>query len=413
MLGFDKWRHWSWAKVPRLESWSLDRNWHRAEAERHLKARDWAEAERHLRFAVDEADQRNSNPAQRVRLKLELADVQRRLAQPGETSGALDKKRLLQAERTVREAIVIAAGVSDGAGYVNGLDVLGDIFRDSERWAELERVCEESIRLGAALPHPDPLRMAKRVHRLGVARHHNGHTQEAGPALEKAILLHEQSYGIAGAETGDLLTEVGKIYRAQGEHAKAQECLKRALRIHEAVHGNESPQAFQDLQQLAGSLEESGDLDGASAQYERALMMKLRKLGVGNLSEVAEMQYSLANLHIGWGNLSRARELLSECIGAFRREGGARLAVAYEMLAQVEERSGRYHCAVKELEQAGKAWEKCGQERVQEQVRNLTYRADLLEQLRKTREAEWLRKQAADLDPQQSSEEPQAQSAAS
>lgn len=400
MLGLDKWRNWSVGKVPKLESWSLDRNWHRAEAERRLKARDWLEAERHLTFAIEEADRRGAPAIQRVRLKIELADVQRRRALPSPGSFLPpDPKRLDQAERTVRAAIDIAARVSDSTGYLNGLDTLAEIFLDGERWAELEKVCEESIRLGAALPHPDPLRMAKRVHWLGISRHHNGHTQEAGPALEKAIVLHEQSYGADSPETADLLSQTGKIYRAQGEHTKAQEYLRRALRIHETKIGYDSPEAFQDLQQLAGSLEESGDLDGAAAQYERALLMKLRKLGVENLEEVAEMQYSLANMHVGWGNLSRARELLIECIGAFRRADGARLAVAHEMLAQVEERSGRYHTAVKELEQAGKAWEKCGTSRSTELVRNLIYRADLLEQLRKTREASWLRQRAAELDP--------------
>ena len=64
------------------------------------------------------------------------------------------------------------------------------------------------------------------------------------------------------------------------------------------------------------------------------------------------MQYSLACLHIGWGNYSRARELLSECIGAFKRQGGPRLAVAYESLAHVEEREGRMSFALDELEKS-------------------------------------------------------------
>ena len=36
------------------------------------------------------------------------------------------------------------------------------------------------------------------------------------------------------------------------------------------------------------------------------------------------MQYSLANLYSGWGNLGRARELMTDCIGVFRAEGGPR-----------------------------------------------------------------------------------------
>jgi hypothetical protein len=123
----------------------------------------------------------------------------------------------------------------------------------------------------------------------------------------------------------------------------------------------------------------------------------MRKLGCGNIDEVAEMQYHLANLHAGWGNLCRAQELLEGCIGTFRRTGGPRLAVAYETLAQVEEGLGRISFAVAEMEKAAKAWEKCVPARVQELARNLDYRADLLDQLRQRREADWLRKQAAEL----------------
>jgi hypothetical protein len=60
----------------------------------------------------------------------------------------------------------------------------------------------------------------------------------------------------------------------------------------------------------------------------------------------------------------------------------------------VEESSGRHFSALRELEQAAKVWEKCV-DRTRELVRNLEYRADLLELLRKPREAAWLREQAA------------------
>ncbi len=397
MLGFLKGIHWSWAKVPRRESWTLDRKWHRAEAERHLKSRNYAEAEQHFTFAVEEADERKAPAAQRIRLRLELAEAQRRRAIPAAGAGEPDRNRLQAAEGNVRAAIDIAAATNNAEEYVNCLDALADVYYDMGHWAALEKAEQEAIRLGAALSHPDPLRMARRVHRLGVARHKNGHLEEAIPALEKAVKLHEDAYGENHVVTGDLLSEVGRIYRAQGNHDKSQAYLRRALRIHEAEYGPDSPQALADLQQLAGSLEESGDLDAAAAQYERALLMKLRKLGVGNLEEVAEMQYSLATLHVGWGNLSRARELLSECIGAFRNRGGARLAVAHEMLAQVEERSGRFHMTVRELEEAAKVWEKCGKSRMPELIRNLEYRADLLDQLRKAREANWLRERIEEL----------------
>ncbi len=397
MFEFLKATQWSVARVNRasekVASWTLDRNWHRSEAERHLKSRNFSEALRHLTIAVDEADTRNAPPKQRVRFRLELADAQRRTAES-------NSEQLANAEATVRAAIEIAAAASDGEEYVNCLDALADVFADQKNFGALERVEEQAIRQGAALPHPDPLRMAKRVHRLAIARHKNGLIEEAVPALEKSIAMHEQTWGTDGPEIASLLYEVGGIYFDQGDFERAKECLHRSLRIRERMAGADSPEALEALQKLATCYEEAGDLDGAAQQYERCLMLKLRKLGVQNIEEVAVMQYSLANLHTGWGNLPRARELMTECIASFRRDGGPRLAVAHELLAQIEERSGRYHGAVKELENAAKVWEKCGPARQTETIRNLQYRADLLEQLRKVKEASWLRETAAMLEAQ-------------
>jgi hypothetical protein len=151
-----------------------------------------------------------------------------------------------------------------------------------------------------------------------------------------------------------------------------------------------------DLHHLAGSLEESGDIDGAAELYERVLMLKLRTVG-GDMEELADMQFGLAGMYIQWSNYARARELLAEAIGTFRRKKGARLAIAYETAAHVNECSGRYLEAIAELARAGKVWESCGAERVRELTDNLEHRAELLDLLRKRGEAEWLREKAAEL----------------
>ncbi len=396
-------KSWQWSlsstgsTAKSREPWTLDRNWHRSEAERHLKRRDYPAAERHLLLAIAEADQRKASVKQRIHLRLELADAKRRTARPSEPDLAVQTERILgEAETFARQAIAIAAETSDIDEYVNGLDLLGDIFNDRKAWPELEKVEEEALRLGAKLDRPDPLLMAKRVHRLAIARHRNGHGEHSLPALEKSLQLHEQNYGPNSPKLAELLYEAGVIYRTEGEHAKAQDCFRRALNISSSDSGFESPEATKNLQQLAGSLEESGDLDGAAALYERCLVMKLRKIGVQHIDDVANMQYSLANLHVGWGNLARARELLSDSIGVFKHDGGVRLAVTYETLAQIEERSGRYHSALKELENAGKVWLAL-KDRNSELLRNMNYRADLLDQLRKTKESSQLRELIAEM----------------
>jgi len=372
----------AWA-APGVKAWSLERSLNRAEGERHLKARNYADAEKYLTLAVEEADALRHS-VRKIQLRLQLAEAQRK------------QNKLEEAEQTVRTALEYTARVSNPSGYVQCLDALAEIFHDAENFAAMETVLQEGVRIEASMPHPDPVRMARRVHRLGTARHKNGRSEDAVPALEKALKLREAISGEDHPDTGNLLSELGAIYRAQQNHPEAQRCLRRALRIHETTCGRDSEEAIHDLHHLAGSLEACGDIEGAAALYERVLAQKELIVG-GDLEEIAEMQFGLAGMYIGWSNYARARELLGEAVGIFKRQKGPRLAVTYETLAHVEECSGRYLEAVVELARAERVWEQCGDERKVELVENMEHRAELLEQLRKRSEASWLRERAAAL----------------
>jgi tetratricopeptide (TPR) repeat protein len=374
---------WSAVRTPSVDAWTIDRNWSRAEGERLLKAHQYEDAEPYLEEAVQDAERNAMSAAKRVRLRAQLADVQRRVG------------KLAEAEASLRKAIQIAAGSSDSAGYLLCLDSLADVFFAQGNYEAAEKVSQEGVRIESTLPHPDPVRMARRVHRLGMSRYKEGRSSDAITALKKGLELHEQAYGADHEETSRVLSELGAIYRAEGLHEQAQDCLRRSLRFHQNTFGADDSRAIHDLHQLAGSLEEAGDQEAAAREYERVMECKHRVLG-RDMEEIAEMQFSLASLYMGWGTYPRARELLLECIGTFKRKSGPRLAVAYETLAQVEEFSGRFHDAVRELDRAGRVWEKCAN-RNTELAANLEYRAELLDQLRRKREAAWLRERAAAL----------------
>ena len=383
MVSFIKSVMWSAVRTPSVSTWTIDRNWNRAEGERLLKDQQYDQAEPYLAEAVAEADRFSTSVIKRVRLRVQLAEVQRRV------------NKLDEAEATLRKGTELAAESSDSAGYLLCLDALAEVFMAQNNFEAAEKLCQEGIRIETQLPHPDPLRMARRVHRLGISRYREGRSDDAIAALEKGFQLHEQAYGQEHEETLRVASELGAIYRAEGMHEAAQSCLRRSLRHFQSTYGVDDSRSLHDLHQLAGSLEESGDTEAAAHEYERVMDLKERVLGL-DLDELAEMQFSLAGLYIGWGNYPRARELLQQAAATFRRKGGARLAVAYETLAQVEEYSGRFHDAVRELDRAGKVWEKCANRTV-ELAANLEYRAELLDQLRRKREAAWLRERAASL----------------
>jgi tetratricopeptide (TPR) repeat protein len=396
MSGFLKTWQWTWARAPqRHESWGLDRNWHRSEAARHLKSGNLADAERHLTLAVRDADDRGIAPSQRAELRLELAALQRRLATPadaGEDDGAqLDLAKLQDAENTLRDAIIVCTQASDSRLYLRSLDALAEVFCLVEDYPALERVATDAMRLAASIPDENPQQMEDRLRRLAIAQDKNGRFPDALKTFEQAITFRERRYGAGHVESGNLLAEIGRICRARGFHAQAQVYLKVALRIHETQCGADSLEALGDVRELAGTLEDMGDLDGATALYERILGLQA---GSKNLEEVAWMQYCLACLAIGWGGYSRARELLTECIAVLEQTGGSRLAVAYESMAHVEEQDGRMSFALEELAKATEAWEQCDPPQLESLVRNLELRAELADQLRLQVEANHLRKRA-------------------
>jgi tetratricopeptide (TPR) repeat protein len=397
MLGSFQSHFWSGTKAVRLQPWSLDRNWDRTEGERLLKSRDFAAAEIHLTRAAIDAEKRGHSAPKRIQVRLLLADAQRKQFHVLHHDANPDK--LAAAERTVRSAIELAARTNDRVAYMRCLDALAEIFGDQCNFAAVEKVTRDAIEIESTLPHPEPLRMARRVHRLGMTHQQAGRIDEAIPMLEKAVAMYEETFGADHLETGNQLAALGAVYRAQGNHEDAQKCLRRALKIHEKTRGMQSEEAVQDLHHLAGSLEETGDLEGAATLYERTLLFKHRAIG-GNIDELADLQLGMATLYVNWQNYTRARELLLECVATFRRKGGARLAVGYETLGYVEECSGRYAEAAGQLQLAAKVWETLLPEGLGELLRSLEHRADLLDLLRRKGDAERLRERIATLTPQ-------------
>src|SRR5579871_5583693 len=98
-------------EIATSDVWSLDRSLDRLEGERFLKERNYPEAERHLALAVDEAEARGHSVPKRVRLRLQLAEAQRRQAQTADD--AFNETKLAEAEATLRAAIEHAAHAAD------------------------------------------------------------------------------------------------------------------------------------------------------------------------------------------------------------------------------------------------------------------------------------------------------------
>ncbi len=348
---------------------------------------DYQGAELHLAQAILESERRQEPAAQRILLRMELAESQRKQFQGGE-----DLRKLVDAEETMRSALDLASRTNERDLLIQVLDQLAAIAADRGQADEVERLMHDAAAAEAKLKRRDPMLAARRTHRLGMLRRQRGELQAAVQLLAESAAIHEQVLGVSHPATAHRWSDLGAVHHALGNHAQAQQCLQRAIRVHETEHGLESPEATADLEMLTASFEASGDIDAAVSLLERVLGLKLREVGV-DMETVADAQWELATRYMGWRRYSRARELLMEAVGTFRRTGGARLAHGYEALGQLEEDTGHYHEALRELARAAKVWESLKSEHLEDLIGNLQHRIFLLGQLRQNREAGYLKEQ--------------------
>jgi tetratricopeptide (TPR) repeat protein len=206
----------AWA-TPHVKEWHRKRHENRVEGERHLAARNWSEAERHLTLAL--AERRHSSKL-RLDLLLGLTEAQRKQGKAAE------------AEKTSQTAIGLAVSSKNKVLQSRALDGLVDIQLDQKKYSEVEATIAKIETLEGSLAQPDYKRLASSARKLGTALLNSGRPEEAMKAFERATQLSEKSFGPEHVETADALTELGALYRENGNHAGAQRCLRRALEIH-------------------------------------------------------------------------------------------------------------------------------------------------------------------------------------
>jgi tetratricopeptide (TPR) repeat protein len=312
-------------------AWYRNRNLNKTEAQRHSDAQNWREAEKHFLSAL--AERRHSTEST-IKLNLGLAKAQRRL------------NKLHEAEQSTRSALDLA--VKHGSRTLHGdcLDCLAEVHLDQGRYAEARKMAEENFRLEAAQLKPNKQRLGIYSSRIGTTLAKSGQMNDAAAEFKKAIAYCEkpmkmgEDLGVEHLEAANMCAELGMLYRSMGNHGEAQALLRKALKIHRQVSGVDSQAATLDLQHLAMSLEESGDLEGAAKEYERLLNLQERQVGIVP-EQSADAEVRLATIYLKEGRTGPAQELLTHAIGVLERNPGPLMITALERFAELQDFLGR------------------------------------------------------------------------
>ena len=311
----------AWA-TPHVQEWHRKKHLNRTEAQRHLDARNWAQAETHLAAALKE------NHSAKINGEL-LAHL---------SKAQLKQNKLDQAATTASAGVDLAR--KDPAAVWAALDSLASIQLTQGDTAAALATLESMERSEKSKRNPEKARLVEVSRRRANLLAGSGRPAEARQAFEESLKLAEQTHGPDHVETANVLSEVGAIYRESGYHPQAQQHLKRALAIYRTTEEPNCPQASESLRNLALSLEESGDVAGATAEYERFVSVCERQLG-GDAKNLLHAQVRLSALYIQSDRSSAARELLGSAIIGLERNKDAGLQDALQIMAVAEDQAGR------------------------------------------------------------------------
>lgn len=169
----------------------------------------------------------------------------------------------------------------------------------------------------------------------------DGKYDEAFSRAEQLVAEREKKYGKDDARTASAISDLGAMYIAKGNVAKAEPLVKHAIEVLEKSKGPEATlsAAFSNL---AGVYSKKGDLKKAEASLDRAIAIE-QKAGPTRESELASLLTKMATIFMKSGRLAEAEKLLLKAV-AIHEKGKAERALFLDLsnLGSLYRGLGRY-----------------------------------------------------------------------
>lgn len=171
----------------------------------------------------------------------------------------------------------------------------------------------------------------------------NGDYARAEPLLQRALALREKALGPRHRRVGTVLEQLGVVYAERGDLLRAEPLLQRALAIVEQdPESRDDAEVGRLLSNLAQSYSQRGDWVRAEPLLQRALALLEQKLGPDD-PNVASVMSNLAWLHWAQNDDARAEPLFRRVLSIRASAlGPAHPSVANSLnnLAQIYTRNG-------------------------------------------------------------------------
>jgi tetratricopeptide (TPR) repeat protein len=169
------------------------------------------------------------------------------------------------------------------------LDAWATVIRLQNQYDRAEPLFRRSLAIREKKLGNHNLLVAESMANLGECLYWEEHNAEAEPLLRQALAIDREQDQNAGDGARVYLSWV---LERKGSYPEAAQLLREAVEIDKRTKGVDSPDYINALHNFAGSLIDSGDLDGAEAADRQVLAMRSKVMG----EDHPDLYYPLNNL---------------------------------------------------------------------------------------------------------------------
>jgi tetratricopeptide (TPR) repeat protein len=321
--------------VPRILEWWLRFRMPFNEAENHIRAGNWSEAERCYKTIAD--------GSKIARLK---ADALANLA-----TAQVKQQRFAEAEQTINDALPLAK-TPELRTKLLGLRGDAELGRGDFQAA----VNSQQEALALVNTHYASVELPERHLHLGKAQAALG-DPNAIATLKKALEISKSLVTEPTAQEASILQAIAETLTAKGRGVEAVPYLEKTAEVLKETLSMDSPEYLLATEFLGRAYHSAGDHPKAVATFEMAVALHERHVGKSTPEFITALMY-LARHYMNQGLYAKAIEFARNAYGQMGIIRDARLDEGLLLLAEIYERSGRGDEAVefrKKLSTAPKA----------------------------------------------------------
>jgi tetratricopeptide (TPR) repeat protein len=189
-----------------------------------------------------------------------------------------------QARPLIDRAVATRRGLQsvDPLALSDSLSHQGDLLKLQAEYDAGEKAYREAIRIELMhrSDHQSQVELANSLYGLGTLLARAGHYAEAENNLREALALQQALYGASDPALARTLKDLARVVADGGDLNSAMPLMQRAVAMQRQLRGSEPhPDLAEVLNDMGLLLDERGDLDGSAKFYRESLAMNRLLLG--------------------------------------------------------------------------------------------------------------------------------------